>query len=138
MILRELNVKDYYKGLYLLLSQLTNCPIVNFNTFLNQFTKNKNNKIFIIEENNKIVGYGSLLINYKFYRNCSNVGYIEDIVVDQKYRGKGYAQLIINKLINYSKEKECYKVILVCSDEYLNFYTKLGFKIKNNNMILDI
>ena len=100
MILRELNVKDYYKGLYLLLSQLTNCPIVNFNTFLNQFTKNKNNKIFIIEENNKIVGYGSLLINYKFYRNCSNVGYIEDIVVDQKYRGKGYAQLIINTVLN--------------------------------------
>ena len=136
MILRKLEINDYNLGLMELLSQLTDCKNINYDTFITQYLNMGNNyNIYIIEEHNKIVGYGCLYIDYKFYRNCNNVGHIEDIVIHKDYRGIGYSKLIINKLIEQSKEKSCYKIILICNTKYIDFYKKFGFNNIDNNMI---
>ena len=136
MILRKLNINDYYLGLFDLLSQLTNSNEISFDNFLKQYLKLGNNyNIYVIEINNKIIGYGCLYIDYKFYRNCANVGHLEDIIVDKEYRGKGYSKLIIDKLIEISKENNCYKMILMCDTQYIDFYKKFGFQIIGNNMV---
>jgi glucosamine-phosphate N-acetyltransferase len=139
MILRKLEINDYHLGLIELLSQLTNCDNIDFNTFKNQYLKLKNNyNIYVIEKNNKIIGYGCLYIDYKFYRNCKNVGHIEDIIIDKEYRNNGYSKLILNKLIDISKNSNCYKLILMCDSQYIEYYKKFGFNIKGNNMILNL
>jgi glucosamine-phosphate N-acetyltransferase len=137
MILRKLEINDYYLGLNNLLSQLTNSNEISFDTFVKQYLKLGNNyNIYVIEINNKIVGYGCLYIDYKFYRNCANVGHIEDIIVDKEYRSNGYSKLIINKLIEISKENNCYKTILLCDRQYIDFYKNFGFDIIGYNMVL--
>ena len=137
MILRKLEINDYYLGLNDLLSQLTNSNKISFDTFVKQYLKLGNNyNIYVIEESNKIVAYGCLYIDYKFYRNCANVGHIEDIIVDNEYRGNGYSKLIINKLIEISKENNCYKLVLMCDSSYIDFYKKFGFDIIGCNMVL--
>jgi len=139
MKVRQLLVGDYELGLMNLMEQLTEAPPIKFEDFVKQYIKfGYNTSIYVIEDekNKKIVGYGAIYIDYKFYRNCKNVGHIEDIIIDKDYRGKGLSKLIINKLLESAREKDCYKIILNCKDEYVGYYQKMGFKIVGNTMVI--
>ena len=134
-MIRKLQVSDYPKIINLL-AQLTDTPPISRELFEKQFNKlNENDLHLVLEKNEDIVGYGKIIIDYKFYRNCKNVGHIEDIVVDNKERGNGYAKTIINNLIDYGIKNDCYKFILNCKDEFKQFYMKYHFIKKNNSMI---
>jgi GNAT superfamily N-acetyltransferase len=111
---------------------------------------------YIIPDNNilnlKILGSGTVIYEPKIIRGGKSVARIEDIVVLTEYRGLGIAKNIINYLISFSKNRskedrekyknnkiinyEVYKIILVCSDEYINFYKKFGFTEKDHNLVL--
>ena len=120
-----------------LLSQLTTTGKVSKEDYIKQYNKikgNTNHKIYVLEENNKIISCGTLLIEPKFIHNCSNVGHIEDIVVDKNSRGKGLGKKIINFLTEESKKYNCYKVILDCSNNHINFYNKCNYQVKGNCM----
>ena len=139
MKVRQLLVGDYELGLMNLMEQLTEAPPIKFEDFVKQYIKfGYNTSIYVIEdeEKKKIVGYGAIYIDYKFYRNCKNVGHIEDIIIDKDYRGKGFSKLIISKLLESAREKDCYKIILNCKDEYVGYYQKMGFKIVGNTMVI--
>jgi len=118
-----------------LLSQLTTTPDISEDDF-NNFIKNKsiNLKIYVILDNDKIVGCGSLLIEPKIIHGMQKVGHIEDIVIDKKYRNKGYGQNIIKFLSWTATQNDCYKVILDCSLENKEFYKKCGFIDKGISM----
>ena len=134
-MIRRLEITDYPK-INKLLGQLTESPNISNQKFIEQFNKLKENDLhLVIEKEGKIIGYGAIIIDYKFYRNCKNVGHIEDIVIDTNERGNGLAKKIINKLIEYGKKQNCYKFILSCKDEYINFYSKYDFEKKNNMMV---
>ena len=136
MDIRKLQITDYNKNLNNLLSQLTETPEISLQQFENQFSNFSENDLhLVIEKDNKIIAYGLLLIDFKFYRNCKNIGHIEDIVVDEYERGKGLFKILLDKLIEYGLEKNCYKFILNCSDEYINLYKKKGFTKIGNNMV---
>lgn len=99
---------------------------------------NKSKYVLIVKHDHNIIGTGSILIENKIIRDMKNVGHIEDIVIDSKYRGYGYAKNIINELIKIGSNNNCYKIILDCSDEMNEFYEKLGFKKSANNMRLNL
>ena len=132
--IRVLNLEDYNKGYINLLNQLTLGTDITYEVFVNLFENlEKNIHIFVIEDNNKIITTGTLLIEQKFIHNGGKVGHIEDIVVDSETRGKGVGREIVSYLINKARDYGCYKVILNCSYKNTGFYEKLGFN--NNNEI---
>lgn len=58
-------------------------------------------------------------------------GFLEDVYVDENYRGKGTGKKLVSEVIKKAKEKGCYKVI--CTSRYKKekvhqFYEKFGFK----------
>ena len=58
--------------------------------------------------------------------------YIDNIVVHEDARGKGYFKVIMNELERKSKEWGCTKVSLTCSREAVQgMYTKRGYKEKD-------
>lgn len=128
---KEINLKNYLN----LLNQLSNTTVYDEKKFFN-FVDNlpENIRIYLLYDEEKIVGSGTLLIENKIIHNFKNVGHIEDIVVDKNIRGKGYGKIIINHLIDESKNLDCYKIILNCSNEYKLFYEKFGFQYRNNEM----
>tara|TARA_Y200000002_G_C22182560_1_gene455776 strand:- start:93 stop:536 length:444 start_codon:yes stop_codon:yes gene_type:complete len=130
---KEINLKNYLN----LLNQLSNTTVYDKNKFLN-FVDNlpRNTRIYLLYDEDKIVGSGTLLIENKIIHNFKNIGHIEDIVVDKNSRGKGYGKILINHLINESKNFNCYKIILNCSNKCKLFYEKLGFSNKNSEMSL--
>ena len=62
------------------------------------------------------------------------VSYLQDIVVDHKYRNRNIGERIVKYLTNKSNELQCYKVVLNCSDMNREFYKKCGYSKKGNEM----
>ncbi len=133
MIIRQLNEKDYLQY-YNLINQFRK-TIFNQNDFVNLLKIiNKNSEIWIIELDNNIIATGTIIYEYKFIHNISICAHIEDVCVDEKYRGKKYGITIINYLIKKAEEKGCYKVILNCDENLYNFYKKSELEKKGIQM----
>ena len=52
---------------------------------------------------------------------------IFSVAVDPAFRGRGIARQLIGRLIEVSEEKEKQQIVLLCKDELIEFYKKLGF-----------
>ena len=83
-----------------------------------------------------IVGSVTIFIETKLIHNFGKVAHIEDVIVDNKCRGKGLGKMLLQKSIDYALIHDCYKIILNCSDENIPFYEKCGFSKKENEMTL--
>jgi glucosamine-phosphate N-acetyltransferase len=95
--------------------------------------------IFVaINNKNKIIGTGTVLIEPKFISEGGIAAHIEDFATNKKYERNGIGRSIIKEIINYSKKRNCYKIILDCSEDNVNFYNKFGFEIKEHCMKLYI
>tara|TARA_B110001450_G_C17341392_1_gene367662 strand:- start:56 stop:505 length:450 start_codon:yes stop_codon:yes gene_type:complete len=85
-----------------------------------------------------IVGMSTIFIEPKLIHNCSCVGHIEDVVVDEKYRKMNVGKLMINELVNYAKQRGAYKVILDCDEDKVGFYRRCGFYKSSAQMRINI
>tara|TARA_B110000305_G_C19195394_1_gene518583 strand:- start:331 stop:780 length:450 start_codon:yes stop_codon:yes gene_type:complete len=127
----------YYTSIFHLLSQLTECPNLTIDVFLHIVNNlSSNHHIYILCENESLLGMATLLIEQKLIHNAKSVGHIEDVVIDENHIGKGYGKILIEHLCDISKENNCYKVILDCNDTVKKFYENCGFTKKTNGMAL--
>lgn len=143
IIIRPLEINDYYLGFLQLLEQLTQVGDITFEQFREQFIKinannaNNANNVFVIysKSKNLIIGCGTLLIEYKFIHQLGCVGHLEDIVIHSKYRKIGLGKKIVDYLITKAKENGCYKVILNSKHSVTKFYEQCGLTIKDIQMV---
>ena len=125
-----------------LLSQLTNMKdnnnkLISKDEYFNFFKYIPENiHIYAMCKENQLIGIGTLMIEPKLTHGGSFVGHIEDIVIDNKFRGNGYGKYLIDFLISKSKSFNCYKVLLNCNIKNKGFYEKCGFASKNIEMSL--
>ena len=132
--MEELNNTDFKQYLNLINHFTSDIKDVSFEEFV-QHRNKSTNKIYVIKDNNQIIATGSLIIDYKFMHNLSCMAHIEDVVVDEKYRGKGYGKRVINELKKIARDEyKCYKVILDCHEHNIKFYEKCGFEQKQVQM----
>ena len=125
------NIKNQMISIY---NQLSSCTELSNEDFLDII---KNQTIFIsIDESLNVQGCITLIIERKMIHNGQHVGHIEDVVVDETYRSLKIGKQLMEHVITYTKENQCYKVILNCNDKVEGFYTKLGFTSKNKEMSL--
>jgi len=137
-MIRRLKSSDYVSYLELL-SQLSHVGIISEKQF-NNFLSLENNNFFVLvfEECDKIVSCLTVLIEPKLIHSASYVMHIEDVVTHEEHRGKGFSSMLIEKALELAKSNNCYKVILNCKDDKVNFYSKFGFKKHSNQMRKDI
>lgn len=84
----------------------------------------------VIEEDGILVSSCALAIIKNLTRGAQPYGLIENVVTHGNYRKKGYGTAILKKAIEFAREKNCYKVMLMTGrkDEgTLRFYEKAGF-----------
>lgn len=127
MIFRNIKIDDY-KDIIVLLKQLTKCSYDknSFEKYIDNLPKNQHH--IVLEKDGTLIASGVLVIENKIIHNFKNVGHIEDIVVNQNYRGLGLGKKMIQFLINLSKDMDCYKVILDCDPKLQKFYEISDFK----------
>lgn len=95
----------------------------NFNVLFDLYKElsNKYNKIYVYELNNEIIGFIHVLISF-------DSADIINIIIDNKYRNKGYAKELIEYTVNNNNLKEL-NIEVRKSNNAVSFYLKLGFKI---------
>jgi len=92
--------------------------------------ENNNIKYFIAKEENKILGSLYICIIPNLSNNGKSIGFIENVIIDEKYRNKGIGKKLMEMAVEYAKENNCYKVTLqsgIIRTEAHKFYEKIGF-----------
>ena len=113
--------------------------------------------VIVDKKLDKIIGSGTILREKKFIHECGSViqhqgrntnsylllicrfvshfqkGIIEDIIVNNTYRGKQLGKIIIASLIEIGKAIGCYKITLNCKDDLIKFYNQFGLVCENGN-----
>lgn len=134
LTLRPLQRTDYDKGYVSLLSQLTRVGEVSREQYETQFDAMKQcpgaHYIVVVEDtvSGKVVSSASLSVERKFIHSTALRGRLEDVVVDNDYRGRHLGSLLVAVLTDLSRLIGCYKVSLDCKPNVQEFYKKYGFK----------
>ena len=95
-----------------------------------QNIKSQDIKYFIAKENGKIISSCYICIIPNLTRGGKSIGFIENVITDEKYRKKGIGKTVMENAIKYAKEQNCYKVLLQSGNKRTDahpFYEKLGF-----------
>ncbi|MDA9622623.1 GNAT family N-acetyltransferase [Flavobacteriaceae bacterium] len=130
MKIRELAESDYNQVIELWTKSLSN----KFDNEINTSHLSDPGSITLVSvDNNTITGVASLYIIKKLTRT---LGLIEDVAVNENYRGKGIGKKLVEKLIGLAADKKCDKTVLNSSEQNSEFYKKIGFKINEIQMII--
>ncbi|HJN53700.1 MAG TPA: GNAT family N-acetyltransferase [Flavobacteriaceae bacterium] len=126
-LVKEEDIND----VFILLNQLKKIDLGNIDRkkAWDDFTFNTSSNSIVGIYNNKIVAYGSVVIENKIRGEVA--GHIEDIVVDSDVRGKMVGVSLVKELIEISRKKGCYRITLFCNKKLINFYSRNGFKVNN-------
>ena len=130
MKIRELAESDYNQVIELWTKSLSN----KFDNEINTSHLSDPGSITLVSvDNNTITGVASLYIIKKLTRT---LGLIEDVAVNENYRGKGIGKKLVEKLIGIAVDKKCDKTVLNSSEKNSKFYKKIGFEINEIQMII--
>ncbi len=139
-IIRELRKEDLWNGFLTTLDSLRQASDIDKQKAEEIFEKinsNPDHIVAVAELDRKIVGSITLLIEPKFIHKGGLVGHIEDVVVDKNFQGQKIGEKIMKYLLEFAKNRGCYKTILDCTDDVKPFYEKLGFKHIANELRFD-
>ena len=136
-IFRKLEESDYHKNYLQLLSHLTqvgNITPVDFSKILGKIQS----QIWVFEDSqaNKIVASASILLEQKIIHCGGIVAHLEDVVVDEEYRGNQLGQKLIANIVEKARESGAYKIIADCKPELLSFYSKNGFEKRGEQIAI--
>lgn len=137
--LRQIEFEDLDKGFLEVLDNLVTADIDNeyAKQILQKIKSNPLHIIFVAEENGKIVGTTTLLIEPKFINRGMRVGYIEDVSIRKEYEGLGIGSKLVTYATKHAVSVEgCKKILLYCSEKNKTFYEKLGYKLANDSFVM--
>ena len=91
-------------------------------------------EIWVACDGVRVVGIATLIVLHKMYVISSNV---EDIVVDEKYRGQGIGKALMNKIVERARVHNAERVEFTSNPSRASaivMYQKLGFKKRDTNV----
>lgn len=99
---------------------------LGYDMLFKEITSNKLARYFVLEQNNKVVGYVGGII-------CEGIGEIYNFLIDRFYQSKGYGKLLLKHFLNILKEENgvsCSLEVKETNAVAINLYESLGFKIE--------
>lgn len=138
-MIRLIEYLDYYKSYMDIINTFTgSVEEISYDNFCKAVDsiRNQNAYIYVIEEDNIIIGTIKVIIEYKLHNNLRSVAHIEDVVVHKDYRKRGLGTLLIEHAKEVSNSYNCYKIILSCNMNNIEFYKNRGFIEKGSEMTI--
>ena len=95
--------------------------------------KSSNGKMFLFEENGKIVGLIVGLISEEIFEydfHAPKRGRITELIVSKNCRAKGYGKILLNTMENFFKAKGCKNIIIEVfgyNEHAISFYERNGY-----------
>ena len=108
--------------------------------YIKSIIESKNGKIFIVEENNKIIGHCIISIreikNNVIFEDMTNIE-IDEMCINEQFRKKGIGKKLFEEVKIYAKEINANYIELMVWDfnqNAMNFYEKMGMKTRIRRM----
>lgn len=131
-------VKDfipaYTDAVQKLLEQLTSRPVKLTGTTLREIISQENTHLFFLLADQEIAGMLTVGI---YHSPTGGKAWIEDVVVDEKYRGQGLSKQLVTHAVRFVKEQGIPLIMLTSNPTRIaanKLYQKLGFEQKQTNV----
>ena len=102
---------------------------------LSQILEENRNLIFALcSDDDEVVGI-AMMATYRVI--SGHKGMIEDVVVDQRHRGKGIGRMLMEKLLQEGRNRELDEILLFSGHHRtpaINLYKSLGFQLKDSGL----
>lgn len=100
-----------------------------------------NHYVIVAVLDNEIIGYLAGTINEQVSYEEIQYGEINNMLINEKYRGYGVGNQLINNFKEYCKENNIYNLMVVASAKninVINFYKKNGFENFNVTLTMNL
>lgn len=125
---------DYLEAINRLIAQLSTCSHTFTEAELNSLIASPQSHLYALEYDEKIIGMVTLCI---YQCPTGRKAWIEDVVVDQNHRGKGYGKLMVRKAMEECQNRGNVTLMLTSRPSRIvanQLYQSLGFEKRETNV----
>lgn len=125
---------DYLEAINRLIAQLSTSSHTFTEAELNSLIASPQSHLYALEYDEKIIGMVTLCI---YQCPTGRKAWIEDVVVDQNHRGKGYGKLMVRKAMEECQNRGNVTLMLTSHPSRIvanQLYQSLGFEKRETNV----
>lgn len=125
---------SYLADMNLLLSQLSSSHPQMSQQELQSILSSPNSHLYVLLRNERLIGMATLCT---YLCPTGRKAWIEDVVVDSAFRGKGFGKLLVNNIINVVNEQGNITLMLTSRPSRIeanHLYQSLGFEKRATNV----
>ena len=125
---------EYQDAMQRFLDQLTSSPMTLTEEMFNQLLASPNSPLFFLWKAGQIAGMLTVGI---YYCPTGGKAWIEDVVVDESFRGQGLSKLLVAHAIAFTQSKQIPTLMLTSNPKRVaanQLYQAKGFERKETNV----
>ena len=125
---------EYHEAMQCFLDQLTTSPMVLTENMFRQLLESENSHLFFIMKDEQIAGMLTVGI---YHSPTGGKAWIEDVVVDETFRGQGLSKLLVAHAIEFVKAQQIPSLMLTSNPTRRaanKLYQAMGFERKETNV----
>ena len=125
---------EYHEAMQRFLDQLTTHPMTLTESMFCQLLNSENSHLFFLMKDEQIAGMLTVGI---YHSPTGGKAWIEDVVVDETFRGQGLSKLLVAHAIEFTKSKGIPSLMLTSNPKRIaanKLYQAMGFERKETNV----
>ena len=125
---------EYHEAMQRFLDQLTTHPMTLTETMFRQLIDSDNSHLFFLMKEGQIAGMLTVGI---YYSPTGGKAWIEDVVVDETFRGQGLSKQLVAHAIEFTQSKQIPLLMLTSNPKRIaanKLYQAMGFGRKETNV----
>ena len=126
--------KEYHEAMQRFLDQLTSSPMTLSEEMFKQLLASENSHLFFLMQDEQVAGMLTVGI---YYSPTGGKAWIEDVVVDEAFRGQGLSKLLVAHAIQFVESKQIPLLMLTSNPTRVaanKLYQAMGFGRKETNV----
>ena len=125
---------EFHEAMQRFLDQLTTNPMTLTEEMLRQLLASENSHLFFLMKDEQIAGMLTVGI---YYSPTGGKAWIEDVVVDETFRGQGLSKLLVAHAIEFTQSQGIPSLMLTSNPKRIaanKLYQAMGFTHKETNV----
>lgn len=125
---------EYHKAMQRFLDQLTTSPMTLTEEMFHQLLASGNSHLFFLLKDGQIAGMLTVGI---YHSPTGGKAWIEDVVVDETFRGQGLSKQLVAHAIEFVKSRQIPSLMLTSNPKRIaanKLYQAMGFSQKETNV----
>ena len=125
---------EYHEAMQRFLDQLTTNPMTLTEEMFRQLLASPNSHLFFLMKDEQIAGMLTVGI---YHSPTGGKAWIEDVVVDEAFRGQGLSKLLVAHAIEFTKSQGIPSLMLTSNPKRIaanKLYQAMGFGRKETNV----